>query len=104
LEGIRLGEMDERGGRHTGAAPEIVNREERLVCPRTDDGGGMRVGETLDHAKPEPDGEATFVVGRLKRTIPPRGIDANGANFDAVVAGVPDDLRGRIKAHRLRIK
>jgi hypothetical protein len=53
----------------------------------------MRIAHNLDHAQPEPDGEATFIVGRLKGAVPARRVDANGANFYAVVA--------RICAHKM---
>jgi hypothetical protein len=49
LEGIGLRKLDKRGGRHPGASPEIVNRDERLIRPRADDRCGTFVGKTLDH-------------------------------------------------------
>jgi hypothetical protein len=70
--------------RHAGAAPEIVDRGEGLVGPRSDDRGRVIIGETLHHAQAEPDSEAIFDIGRLERAIPAAGIDADRAHLDAM--------------------
>ena len=43
-------------------------------------------------------------VRRLQRAVPSRGVDANGANFDAMIARIAHDLGGRIEAHGLRVQ
>jgi hypothetical protein len=68
LKRIRFGKLDQRSGRNTGAAPDIVNRDERLIRPYTDDLGGISVGEPLRHAHAKPHGETVPVVHRLKRS------------------------------------
>jgi hypothetical protein len=77
--------------------------EENGVPPRGHQSGAVLVGESADHAQSEPDSEA-FVVDRLERAVPSRGIHADGADLDAVLAGVPHDLRGRVEAHGLRVE
>jgi hypothetical protein len=48
------------------AKPELVAR----LRPSCDDGRGVGVGETFDHAHAELDGEAAVVLGCLQRAIP----------------------------------
>jgi hypothetical protein len=40
----------------------------------------------------------------LERAVPAAVVDVDGADFDAVLACVADDLRGRIEAHRLGVE
>src|SRR5690606_34521887 len=42
--------------------------------------------------------------GRLQRAVPVRMIDVDRPDLDAMVAGVADELRRGIEAHRLRIE
>ena len=104
MKRIRFGKPDQRGGRNTGAAPEIVNRDERLIRPHTDDLGRISVREPLHHAHAKPDRETVPFVHRLKRAIPAGRVDANRTNLDTMVARVTTNLRWRVKPHWLRIE
>ena len=104
LQSVGLGDLHERSGRDTRAPPEIIDRHERLIGSRGDDGGGISVSEAAHHAQTEPDREVVLPFGRLHRAVPARGIDANRANLDAVIAGIAHYLRGRVEAHRLRVQ
>jgi len=53
-EGIGLGELDQRGLRDAGPAPEIVHRCIGLVGPRADDRCGMSIGKPLTIRIPNP--------------------------------------------------
>jgi hypothetical protein len=69
LESVGFGELDERGSRHTGTAPEIVDGGKGIVRPCRDNLGGVGVGEPLDHAQAK-------------------------ANLDTMVARIAHDLGG----------
>jgi hypothetical protein len=89
-EGISLGDLNQGGHRHIGAAPEIVDRGERLIHPCSDDGACGAIRQAMHHAKAQPHGEAVLAISRLQCAIPTRGVDADGPNLDAVVARVLD--------------
>ncbi len=65
----------------------------------------IRIGpsEAVDLAKAEPHGMIlpAFLLQRILR-VTERHVDP--AHLDAVLAGIADDLRRGVKAHRLRIQ
>jgi hypothetical protein len=65
----------------------------------------IRIGpfESVDLPEPQPHG-AIFSVPLLQRVLRKAVRHVDLAHLDAVVAGVADDLRWRVKAHRLRIQ
>ena len=103
-EGVGLGELGERCLRHSGAAPEIVDRRKGLIGARADHRRSVLIGQAPDHAKPQADGETVFVVGWFERAIPSGRVHADRAYLDPVIAGVADDLRRRVKPHWLGIE
>ena len=90
---------------HARAAPEIVDRGEGLIGAGRDDRAPRGVlARPLHHAQAEPDGKAAVVLGRLQRAVPARGVDADRADLDAVLARVAHDLGRGVEAHRLRVQ
>src|SRR3546814_5845142 len=77
--------LHQGGDRHARATPQIVDRGEGRARAGPDNGGSVGVGQPLDHAQAEPDGEATVVGGRLQGAIPAGGVDADRTDFDAMV-------------------
>ena len=75
--------------------------ERRLA--RGDNIGRMKVGEPLGHAQAEPD-SAVFSCLLFNRAVPAAAVDADRAHFDLMVAGVADDLGGRVETHRLGVE
>ncbi|ENN83893.1 hypothetical protein RHSP_82254 (plasmid) [Rhizobium freirei PRF 81] len=104
MESVGFGEFDERGSRHTGTAPEIVDRRKGIVRPRCDNLGRVGVGEPLYHAQAEPNGEPAIILRRLERAIPTARVDTDGTDLDAMIACIAHDLSRRVKAHRLGIE
>ena len=56
-EGVGVGELLERGDRHAGTAPDILDRLEGRFGAGGEDPGGMEVGKASDHSKAEAEGE-----------------------------------------------
>src|SRR5690606_21632909 len=63
----------------------------------------MDIGEPSDLPKTQTHREVA-TAALLERAIPMAVIDRDRADLDPMFARVGDDLRGRIKAHRLRVK
>src|SRR3546814_10075355 len=93
--------QSECGARDPGAPPHIFDAIERHIAARADDGGAMDVGEATHLAEAETNREIR-TLPFLQRAIPMAVVDRDRAHFDAMLARIADDLRGRIKSHRLR--
>ena len=63
----------------------------------------MDIGEAAHLAEAETNREIR-TLPFLQRAIPMAVVDRDRAHFDAMLARIADDLRGRIKAHRLRVE
>ena len=91
--------------RNAGAPPEIVDRGEGLDRP------ARRRWRRRRHwrgrapcASPSRTAKRSSPVGRLQRAVPARGVDADRADLDAMVARVAHDLGRRVEAHRLGVE
>src|SRR6516165_11756686 len=59
--------------------------------------------KAVDLAKTEPD-RAIAIAGLFQRIVGEREGNIDLAHLDAVLAGIADDLRRGVKAHRLRVE
>lgn len=64
----------------------------------------IRVRQAAHHAQAEADGEPVLTVGGLKGAVPAAGVDADRADFDAVLTGVANDLGRGIEPHGLGVQ
>ena len=103
-ETVGLGNVDQCGDRNPGPPPEILDRGKWLISTGGDNRRRMGIGKPLDHAQAKPNRKARLVAGRLQRAIPARGIGADRAQLDAMVARIAHDLGRGIEAHRLAVQ
>ena len=101
LKRIGLGKPFERRDLRVGSPPDIVDIGKAPTGTRGEDGGGIGVGEAPHHPETKADGKALVIDG-LERAVPARGINADRADFDAMLLGVTNDLCRRVDPrHRI---
>ncbi len=74
------------------------------VGPQPHEAAHRALGQAAHQTQPEADGVQARRLGGFEGAIPLAGIHADMAHLDAVGAGVADELRRLVEAHRLRVE
>ena len=79
----------------TGKAPALLARRDQPRRPR--------FAQAIDLAQAEPQRRRDVAIA-FEAVIPAALVDVDRAHLDAVILCIADDLRGRVKPHRLRVE
>src|SRR5215469_17903009 len=107
-ECVRLGQPLDGKTRNAGDRGEPLDRS-KAVAARGNELFQLGFAQPANQAKPEPHGVTDFSCacrrgGWLQGAIPVAVIDVDGADLDAVLARIANELRRLIKAHRLTVE
>ena len=112
-EGVGRGEAVCGAAIEAGATGEIIDTVEATSGGAGgNNAGGGGLFHTLDLAQTQTHGKAASALGggllwpgsRFQRAVPVGSVDVGRAHFNAVFAGISDQLGGGVKSHRLGVE
>ncbi len=92
----------ERAAADAGAALDFLDTGIGFIAPCQDNRGAICIFELAHIAQSDPH-RMIAAPGSLERAFPAAVIDVDRADLDPMLARIPHDLGGRIKAHGLGV-